>query len=382
MIKFHLGGLCMKIIKNGLILDSKEKRFYKASILIEKEIIREIGDTDFNITDAEIIDAEGKYIIPSFIDIHTHGALGIDFLNAGVNDIEKVLGYYKKKGTKRICATTVTSSKEKILSAIKNIKEAKKLNTWTKIEGIHIEGPFISTKQPGCHLISEIRNPEIRDLDEICEAAEDTKLRITVAPELPGAEEFIKEAVKRNINIGIGHSNADGETVKKAISCGANVMIHLYNAMSPLHHRKPGCVGIGLNSDVYTELIVDGHHIASEVVDLTYKIKGSDKLVLITDSMQAAGMPDGQYEIGGVSVKMKDGIVKTEEGVLAGSTLNLPDAVKNLMRFTNCSFEEAIICATLNPAKVVNIDGYTGSIETGKNADIIMVNKDLGGIIC
>ena len=363
----------MILIKNGLVLNSIKKEFRKQDILIEDNKIKDIGNID---ADYKIVDATDKYVIPSFIDIHTHGAMGVDFLNATSNNSEKLLSHYFDYATKTIYATTVTASENQILDAIKNIKEISKQNK-INIEGIHIEGPFISKDAPGCHKISEIRLPTISELDKLCEAADGLKLRITVAPELDGAEEFIKEAVKRGINIGIGHSAADGETVKKALSWGANVMIHLYNAMTPLHHRKPGCVGIGLSSEAYTEIICDGHHVNPDVIDLTYKLKGTDKLVLITDSMEATGMPNGKYSIGGIDVYMKDDVVTTENGTLAGSTLNMLQAVKNLMKFANTTLADAIVCASLTPAKVVGIDDITGSIEIGKRADISILDKEL-----
>lgn len=363
----------MFLIKNGFVLDSNKKEFVKQNILIENNIVKEIGTTNF---DGEIIDATNCYVIPSLIDIHTHGAMGVDFLNATVANSSSLLNHYENHATKTIYATTVTAPENQILTAIKNIKKISK-NSKINIEGIHIEGPFISKDAPGCHKISEIRLPTISELDKICESADGLKLRITVAPEIDGAEQFIKESVKRGINIGIGHSAADGETVKKALSWGANVMIHLYNAMTTLHHRKPGCVGIGLSSDAYTEIICDGHHVNPDIINLTYKVKDSDKLVLITDSMEATGMPNGKYSIGGIDVFMKDKIVTTENGTLAGSTLNMLDAVKNLMKFANVSLADAIICGSLTPAKVVGIDNITGSIEVSKRADISILDKEL-----
>jgi len=367
----------MRLIKNGLVLDSNMLKFYENDVLIENDKIMMVGKLDETSLDVEIIDGKGSYVIPAFFDIHTHGAVGEDFLTAEVSNYDKLLNYYESNATKSIYATTVTASNENVISAVKRIREASSKNNKVHIEGIHIEGPFISRECPGCHMLSEIRNPNLKELDEICEAANGMKLRITIAPELPGAEEFIKESIKRGINIGIGHSNADSETVKKALSWGANVMIHLYNAMSPLHHRKAGCVGIGLASNVYTELIVDGKHVNEEVVMLTYKVKGNDKLVLITDSMQAAGMPDGEYEIGGIKVIKEKDMVKTYDGTLAGSTLNLLDAVKNLTKFSTATLAEAVVCASLNPAKVVGMDKITGSIECGKRADIVVLNNDL-----
>lgn len=363
----------MILIKNGLVLDSKKKEFIKQDVLIDNNKIKDIGNIE---ADCEIVDATNKYVIPSFIDIHTHGAMGVDFLNATFGNSKELLGHYFDHATKTIYATTVTAPEAQILDAIKNIKEISKQSK-INIEGIHIEGPFISKDAPGCHKVSEIRLPTISELDKICEAADGLKLRITVAPEINGAEEFIKEAVKRGINIGIGHSAADGETVKKALSWGANVMIHLYNAMTPLHHRKPGCVGIGLSSDAYTEIICDGHHVNPDVIDLTYQIKGSDKLVLITDSMEATSMPNGKYSIGGIDVYMKDDVVTTENGTLAGSTLNMLQAVKNLMDFANATLADAVICGSLTPAKVVGIDNITGSIEIDKRADISILDKEL-----
>ncbi|MBQ7667975.1 MAG: N-acetylglucosamine-6-phosphate deacetylase [Clostridia bacterium] len=363
------------LIKNGLVLNSNMLKFYENDVLIRDGKIIDIGK--FDNLDEEIIDAKNDYVIPSFIDIHTHGAMGEDFLTVADENFDKLLKHYENHATKTIYATTVTAPHETIVSAVKRIAVAAKRNNKVKIEGIHVEGPYISTACPGCHMISEIRKPNLKELDDICEAADGLKLRITVAPEEEGAEEFIKEAVKRGINIGIGHSNADAETVKKAFSWGSNVMIHLFNAMSPLHHRKAGCVGIALASDVFTELIVDGKHVNPDVVALTFKVKGAKELVLITDSMQAASMPDGEYEIGGVKVTKENDMVKTKEGALAGSILNLLDAVKNLTNFTTASLAEAVVCASLNPAKVVGIDDVTGSIEVGKRADIAILDSNL-----
>lgn len=365
----------MYIIKNGMVLDSETIRFYRSNILVDdNNKILEISNDikgDYN-----TIDVKGKYVIPAFIDVHTHGGMGFDFLDASVEEIGEILKYYEKNGTKTVYATTVTAPKETILNAIKNIKEAAKLYKNVTIAGIHIEGPFISTKQPGCHMISEIRKPTIQELDEICEAAGDIKLKITVAPEVDGAEEFIKEAVARGINVGIGHTNADSEITKKAINLGANTMIHTYNTMTGLHHRKPGCVGAALLSDVYTEIIADGYHVHPDVVSLTYKVKGTDRLILVTDSMQAAGMPDGKYAIGGIDVVMKEDVVKTEDGVLAGSTLNLHRAVRNLMNFSGATLAEAVICATRNPAMAVGIYDKVGSIDVGKRADFVILDEN------
>lgn len=366
----------MYIIKNGLVLDSENIRFYKSNILVDdnNKIVKISNDIT---EECRVVDAEGKYVIPAFIDIHTHGGMGFDFLDASVEEIGKILQFYEKNGTKTVYATTVTAPKDTILTAIKNIVEASKLYKNVTIEGIHIEGPFISLKQPGCHMVSQIRKPTIRELDEMRNVAGDMKLKITVAPEVDGAMEFIKEAVKRGINIGIGHSDSDNETAKMALSLGANTFIHTYNAMTGLHHRKPGCVGVALLSDAYTEIISDGYHVNPDVVSLTYKVKGTDKLVLVTDSMQAAGMLDGKYSIGGIDVYMKDDMVKTADGVLAGSTLNLHKAVRNLMKFSGATLEDAVICATRNPAKAVGIYNEVGSIEVGKRADFVILDKDL-----
>lgn len=365
----------MYLVKNGMILESEKMRFYNGDILVDDNKIVKISDSIE--ADCEVIDANGNYVVPAFIDIHTHGGMGVDFLDASVDEIGKLLNYYERLGTKTLYATTVTSSKANILRAIRNIVSASKVYKNVTIAGIHIEGPFISEKQPGCHMISEIRKPTISELDEICEAAQGIKLKITVAPEVEEAETFIKEAVKRGINIGIGHSNADSETAKAALLWGANTMIHTFNAMSGLHHRKPGCVGIALLSDAYTEVISDGYHVNPDVVKLMYKVKGTDRLVLITDSMQAAGMSNGKYAIGGIDVYMKDEVVTTEDGTLAGSTLNLHKAVKNLMQFAGADLEEAVVCATRNPAKAVGIYDVVGSIDIGKRADMLILDRDL-----
>lgn len=361
------------ILKNGFLFDSQIKKFYKADIKLENGVISQIGEDLFG---EDIIDVENRYITPGLVDIHTHGAAGVDAICASVEDLRRMSGFYASKGVTTVFPTTLTAPMETIKCAMKNIVSADEDNI-ISFRGVHMEGPFLSAKRPGTHTVSLLRGPDIKELALCMELMGERAMYVTVAPELEGSLEFVKAATDMGAKVAIGHSDADGNTVRKALEMGAVNFTHLYNAMKPIHHREPGVVGVGLASDAYCELICDGHHVHPDVVYMTYKTKKDDKLVLVTDSMCAAGMPDGNYILGDVDVTVTDGAARNSDGNLAGSTLNLYDGMLNLMKFAGASFESALICATRNPATVTGIYGKTGSIACGKAADILIINADL-----
>ncbi|MCM0649662.1 N-acetylglucosamine-6-phosphate deacetylase [Clostridium swellfunianum] len=368
----------MLILKNCSYL-SKDRNFVTGNIAVDKDTIVNIGD--FNISSEDIVvDLNGKKVIPGLIDIHFHGAVGYDVMDASPEEFNKISSYLAKCGTTSYLATTITSSKKNLFVALSNIKEAanNKHLAQASIEGVHIEGPYINSEKKGCHDVNYMRAPLNSEFDELKSGFGDTlELHFTIAPEIQGAEEFIKYACKSGATVSIGHTNAKTETVKAALGWGANIFTHLYNAMRGIDHREPGVAGTALNSDSYVELISDGVHVHPDIVNITYKLKGSEKLVLVTDAMKAAGLGDGTYDFGGFKVIVKDGIARQENGTLASSTLTMLNAVKNIMKFTGASLEEAVRMGSENPARAAHIFDRVGSIETGKKADLVVLNDNL-----
>lgn len=360
---------------NGSYL-SFEDGFIKGDLLFDKTIkFEEPGHAG----QEEIlnIDITGLKVIPGLIDIHTHGAVGYDFISASPSDIESAAGFFSRNAVTSFFPTTITAPIETITTAIKNIKDASRITGISSaIEGIHIEGPYISADHRGVHDPSFIKLPDIKQFDNIKNiAGDELRLIFTMAPELPGGMEFIKHAVVNSGIISIGHSGADSCMVKEAIHNGAVSFTHLFNGMKGINHREPGVAGAALNSDCFVELICDGQHVCPDIINLVYKIKGEKRIVLVTDSMQAAGLGDGDYLFGGALTLVREGVAKNSDGRLASSTLILFDAVKNIMKYTGVSLEKAVRMASLNPAKVTGLDKLTGSIESGKRADLAVIDE-------
>ncbi len=352
--------------------------FIKGDLLFDKIIkSEELGNKGheeiFN------IDITGLKVIPGLIDIHTHGAVGYDFISASPADIAAAAGFFAKNAVTSFFPTTITAPMGTILTAVKNIVDASHITSIdSTIAGVHIEGPYISPGYRGVHDPSFIRLPDIKQFDLIKSILDDElTLLFTVAPEIPGGMEFIKYAVINSGTISIGHSGADGCIVKEAINNGAVSFTHLFNGMKGINHREPGVAGTALNSDCFVELICDGQHVCPDIIDLVYKIKGDDRIVLVTDSMQAAGQGDGDYTFGGMLTKVRNGAARNSDGRLAGSTLTLYQSVKNIMKYTGIPLEKAVRMVSLNPARVTGIDKITGSIDYGKRADLAVIDEYL-----
>jgi N-acetylglucosamine-6-phosphate deacetylase len=368
----------MLVLRNCSYLNSLGV-FITGDIGVIEDTIVELGIIDIQESD-EVIDISGLTVIPGLIDIHFHGALGYDIMEASQENMKKISSYLAKNGTTSFMATTITSTKETLLETLANINQIFKTsnNLNSSIVGVHIEGPYISSLKKGCHNAEWMRIPSLEEYADIRKAVGDVlSVHITLAPELDGALEFMKHAVKEGVTVSIGHSNADYKTTKSALNSGAVIFTHLYNAMRGIDHREPGVVGAALNSDSYVEIICDGIHVHPDIVNMTWRLKGSDKIVLVTDAMKAAGLGDGIYEFGGFKILVSDGIARKEDGTLASSTLSMLDAVKNMIKFTGITLEQAVQMATKNPAKAVGIFGQVGSIEVNKKADLVILNKDL-----
>ncbi|EOD00096.1 N-acetylglucosamine-6-phosphate deacetylase [Caldisalinibacter kiritimatiensis] len=320
------------------------------------------------------IDVKGNYISPGFIDIHIHGAGSSDAMDGTPEAIENISKTVAKTGTTSFLPATMTMDKQSIYKALDAIKKGmKNKTTGAKVLGAHLEGPFINEKYKGAQDSKYIMKP---DYDFIKDYLDVIKI-ITLAPEMDNQYEFItKTKENTDIVLSIGHSNATYSEAKKAIKKGISHGTHLFNAMSPMHHREPGVVGAIFNTNTTCELIADKIHVHPELFQLILNIKGKNNLVLITDSMRAGGLKEGIYELGGQKVIVKDNSARLENNTLAGSVLTLNKAVKNILDNTKLNLNEAVKLVTLNPAKVIGIDDKKGSIAIGKNADITVFNKD------
>lgn len=357
------------LIEHGRVL-SGGRFLPDCPILIEDGKIAAIGTEVGEVPgDVQRISAHGLTVLPGLVDMHTHGRAGYDFTTASREEMAKMKRSYAEHGVTTVFATLASATKQEWLRAIADIEACG-------FDGIHLEGRYLNPLKRGAH------NPELlvpldaRDLED-CLNAIHIPCHITAALELDRDGGFAACAKAYGATLALGHTNAAAEAARAALENGADCFTHLYNAMPPLHHREGGAVCTALSSDAWTELIVDGMHICADMVRLTYQIKGRERLILITDSMEATGCADGEYAIAGEKVIVRGGRAETLSGALAGSTLNLWQGVKNLMRMTGAPLEDAVRCATLNPAKAVGISDRVGSLECGKRADLILVDDSL-----
>lgn len=354
-------------IKNARIYHSQEKSFVNADIMIEDETFAEIHFL-------ETSDEKSDVIIPGFIDIHSHGAAGIDMFTANSEQLAEMSKFYAQNGVTTLFPTTMSESHDKILRMIDEVKKARKL-AQIDFAGIHLEGPYINKKKAGAHALHSIKAVNLDELEEICAAILDCglKLHVTLAPELDGGLEAVKFLKKRGATVTLGHTEADAETIRQAIELGAGSFTHLFNAMTGIHHRNAGVAGHAINSQAYVELICDGIHVCPEIVSLTARAKGLDKMILVSDSMSAAGLAEGDYNLGQQQVTITgEKVVLRGTDTIAGSVANLCSELNNLIRFTGAKLEDALVTVTKNPAECVGIYAQKGEIAEGKDADFIV----------
>ncbi len=287
------------------------------------------------------------------------------------------MDYYIKNGITTVFPTLITASADKILDSIKNIKDIIKNDCLNiNIGGIHLEGPFISKDKKGAHDIRYVRLPNREEIDAIISQAGDLPLYFTIAPEIDGALDIISYLSSRGVNVSIGHSNAKGDIVYEALKRGAVSFTHLFNAMGPLHHRDEGVVSVALDSNAFVEIICDGIHLSPSTVRLVHKAKSSNKIILVSDSILTTHLPDGKYFYNETLYVIEDGMAKVDTAI-AGSSLNMLDALRNYIKYTGITLEKALTTATQNPAKATGISHLTGSIEVGKRADLLLIDKNL-----
>lgn len=366
----------MKAILNGRIL--LPDREVKGKALLYNEKIIGLADEASAIREAdETIDADGAYISPGFIDVHIHGYSGMDVSDDDPDSIRKMAYCLLQNGVTGFLPTSLTVGWNKLESICKHIRGLMQESTspafsGSQVLGMHMEGPFINPSRKGS------QNPDYILLPDAGKVLpfEDVIRVITYAPEMPGGMDFTGALLDRtNIALSMGHTNATYEQAMEAISQGVMRVTHVFNAMSGLHHRDPGVVGAALTTDVYTELIADMFHVSKALFPLLAKVKG-DRLVLITDALRSAGMPDGEYEHGGQSFIQRGTECRLKDGTIAGSVLRLNNAVKNLRDYACLPMYQAVRAASLNAAESVNLAQLKGSLSPGKDADIVLLDDD------
>lgn len=329
------------------------------------------------VSGAQVIDATGLIVSPGFLDIHTHGCAGVDVNAATAEDYEKLSRFQASQGAVGWQASILTDTREQTLWCIGEYERWKKLeHRGAKLIGIHLEGPFLNPEYKGAMPEYLLRKPDLALLKEYQEAAGGDIRYITVSPEIPGVIDFIPEIRKLGITVAIGHSGADYETACRAIAAGAAAATHTSNAMRLLHQHEPAIWGAVLEDDeVYCEMICDGRHLHPGTVRLIIKTKGLDRVVAVTDSIMAAGLPDGNYKLGVNDVVVKDGDARLADGgSRAGSTLTAGQGFRNLLTFTGRPMEEIIPILTENPARLLGLFDHIGSIEVGKDADLVLLD--------
>lgn len=324
-----------------------------------------------------IIEGNGRYLSPGFIDIHIHGAGNHDTMEASFEAMEAISTTVAHHGTTTFLPTTMTVDVRDIRKAVDTAKQAKGKVTGASIGGVHLEGPFISKGAIGAQNPNYVITPTLESFKEMVGENLDLIKNITMAPEVEGALELIPFLRENNINVSIGHTVATYEEAMEGIRAGCNHSTHLFNAMTPFTHRQPGVVGAIFDTDITTETISDGIHVSYPSLRIAYKAKTTDKVLLVTDAMMACGMPDGRYTLGGQEVISKDGAARLNSGALAGSILTMDKAVRNVYANTDIPLHEVIKMATYNGAKFIGAEKTKGKIALNYDADLLILSEDL-----
>jgi N-acetylglucosamine-6-phosphate deacetylase len=335
--------------------------------------------------EANTLDFPSSILAPAFFDVHIHGAAGHDVMEATPEALRAIGSFLASHGTGSYLATTVTAPLDATLRAVSSLAGLIKSPSLiadngkpvAKPLGIHLEGPFLSHAKCGVQPVEHMLAPDVAIFDRIFEAAEGTVRLMTIAPELPGVLELIRHATNRGVRISLGHSNATASETQAAIDAGAISATHTFNAMRALDHREPGILGTVLTDDaLYAELICDGIHVAPEMVRMWSRAKGTQRGILVTDSMSAAGMPDGEYLLGGFAVQVANGRA-TARGKLAGSVLTLDRALANFMEYTGSPLDDALPLLTTNPAAMTGLEGSARTLAAGQPANLVAIDDSV-----
>lgn len=356
-------------------------------ILVEGKRIVSIGHRDEVKVPDGALDyvATGMTVVPGFVDIHIHGAGGHDVMEGNTRALDRITSTVARYGTTSMLATTVTAPVEDTCKSLEGIaryiknqeKQEENPRLAAEILGIHLEGPFISKVRRGVHPPNAIAKPSVEVFQEFLKASEGLVRILTIAPEIPGAMELIKAAIAAGVVAAMGHTDADFDQARAAIRAGVRHAVHTYNAMRPFTHRDPGVLAAVMTDiDITAEIIVDLVHVAGPAIQVLLGTKGFDTVLLVTDGIAATGMPDGTYRLGTLEAIVEDGIARSSEGKLAGSTLTMDRALRNMVSL-GVPFNDAVRMATILPARRLGIAGKKGILAVGADADLVVLTPDL-----
>jgi N-acetylglucosamine-6-phosphate deacetylase len=366
-------------IRGGTIL-TPQQTIENSVVVIDGERIvgiepeRQVADTP---AEGRVIDAGGSWVTPGLIDVHVHGSVGHDTMDASPKSLDKMGKFYLQQGVSSFLPTTITASPEATWRAIENAVQHRQVDTGAQPLGLHLEGPYLGYKTRGAQPPEWLRNP---DPTEYRTWFETGCIRlVTLAPEIPGALDMIRTGVEYGVRFSAGHTEADFGVLRRAADAGLTQATHTFNGMTGLHHREPGTIGAVLTDDrIYAEVIADGIHLHPAVLGLVIRAKSPGRTILVTDAMRAVGMEDGDYDLGGQIVHVREGIARTEAGSLAGSTLKMIEALRNAFEFgqehAGLTLNQAVQMATATPAEALGLAGRKGTIQPGADADIIVLD--------
>lgn len=367
------------IFKNAKVLNENFK-FCNVDIEIQNGVIKKIYESEgytMQQQHEECLNLKGFMLIPGLIDIHTHGCSKRGCMEGSFEAINEISLFMASHGVTSFLPTSRSEIYETLAKAFKNIGACiEKEVEGAEVLGIHMEGPYFSEKLKGAQSEKFLREPSVEEFNRLQKVSGNNIMLISLAPETSGAMEFIRELSKKKIRISMAHTSADYNTAKDAIENGVSHATHLFNAMTGLNHREPGATGAALDSDITVELICDGIHVHPAVIRLVYKIKGSENMIIVSDTVEAAGLVNDSYMRSGEKITVIDGIARTSTGNLAGSTTMLDSSLKKAVSF-GIRLEDAIKMMTINPARFLGIDNRKGSISIGKDADLVVLNSSL-----
>lgn len=375
------------LLTHAMLLDTERGCFTQGEMLMENGTILALGEPDtLPRQDVSLLDADGAMVTPGLIDIHTHGRAGGDFVTADVPTLLRMSRSYLRAGVTTVMPTLASAPLADFALAASRIHAAAQITDGARLLGLHLEGRYLHPDKRGAHapellavlnadelkcLLDQLQAPYRTDAEDIC------PMRLTAAWELDADGQFLATAKSLGIVPSLGHTNATWAQASCLIEQGVHSFTHLFNAMPPLHHRDGGAVAACLDSDLaYGELICDGFHISPPMIRLAYRLLGPSRTVLISDSMEGTGCPDGNYAIAGMSVVLKDGKAYTVDGAIAGSTLDLLDGVRNLIQYAHIPAAKALLCATVNPARAAGIDHLVGMLKPGYPADFLLLRHE------
>lgn len=351
----------------------------RGSCLIRGKRIAAVGPVDeVEIpSGVQVYDYDGMMLTPGFIDVLVHGGGGFGFADMSQEALENISSFFFQHGTTGMLAALYSKSEAEMITDVKRIVEYITKSPGSNIWGIHLEGPFISKKLHGAMKSDSLWEANLDAWNRLYESSGGLVRLMTIAPELPGVDEIMRAAASKDVVLSIGHSAASYQEVLYAIDNGAAHVTHMFNAMRPIHHREPGvALAALLHNELKIELIADGIHIHPAVMKLLYKVKGDGGILLITDAIRACGMPDGDYTFMDQKIKVSEGRAYLADGTLAGSTLTMEKAVKNMVELVEVPITKAIRMASLNGAKVLGLEHHKGILAVGKDADLVVLDKD------